>query len=100
MLVKTNMWRVIEQCSNCPFKDNGKSIHLDKGRMDEIKADLLAGENFVCHKTLYGLDVNMKLTDESQTPKMCAGAYRFLKKLGKPNQIMQLAQRMGYDEER
>lgn len=97
MIVKTNIWRVLEMCANCPFKDDGEAIHLDEVRVTSIKSDLLNGGNFVCHKTAYGLDVNMEPTDEPQTPKMCAGAYLYLKKMGMPNQIMQLAGRMGHD---
>ena len=97
MTVKCNMWRVLEPCNNCPFLDNGKAIHLAEGRVDSIKQDLLKGGNFVCHKTAHGLDTEMNPTDEPQTPKMCAGAYLYLKKIGKPNEIMQVAERLGQD---
>jgi len=39
----------------------------------------------------------MKSTEE-QAPKMCAGAYEHLKRVGKPNISMRLAAAMGIDE--
>jgi len=96
-LVKSNIYRVLEQCPNCPFNDNGKAIHLEEGGVDKIKEMLLEGGSFNCHKTVYDLDTNMGLT-ESQSPKMCAGAYAFLKREGKPNQIMQVAERLGVEK--
>jgi len=99
MLVKTNEWRVLEPCSNCPFLDNGKAMHLNEGRVDDIKEDLRNGGNFTCHKTVYGLRTDMESDEEStqQQPKMCAGAYLYLKKLRIPNTIMNLAKAMGKD---
>ncbi len=95
-LVKTNEWRVTKMCGNCPFKDDGKAIHLRAGRVDDIKKQLESGESFSCHKTVYNLDVDMNPTEE-QPLKMCAGAYEYLKKINKPNQIMQVAERFGYE---
>ena len=77
--------------------DNGKAIMLNDGRVDEIKKELLEGGSFNCHKTVYDLDENMQAT-QKQEPKMCAGAYRFLKEKKRPNQQMQLAQRFGIEE--
>lgn len=28
-IVKTNLWRCLEYCPNCPFKDNGKAMLLE-----------------------------------------------------------------------
>lgn len=33
-----------------------------------------------------------------QDPKMCYGAYKYLKDNNKPNQVMQIAQRLGVEE--
>lgn len=84
-------------CPNCPFRDDGKAINLEPGRISHIKQELRDGESFSCHKTVYDLDLEMNFTDEPQTRKMCAGAYEYLKKIKKPNQIMQVAKRLGYD---
>ena len=95
--VEVNEWGVLTPCSNCPFLDDGKAVHLNPGRVDEIKEDLLNDGNFVCHKTAYNLDINMEPSELNQTPKMCAGAYLYLKKLNKPNQIMRVAKAFGKD---
>lgn len=98
-VVESNVYRVTQMCSNCPFKDNGKSIQLNEGRVEEIKEMLLEGthKSFNCHKTVYNLDVNMEPYQGTQELKMCAGAYEFLKKQGKPNAQMQIAKRLGIE---
>lgn len=97
-IVKSNIYRCTEYCSNCPFLDNGKKIDLAKGRVDDIKKMLLADVNnsFNCHKTVYNLDNNMNDTEE-QDLKMCYGAYQYLKENSKQNLQMQLAQRLGIE---
>ena len=89
--MKTNIYRCLEPCDNCPLMDDGKKIRLSPERVKEIKQDLERGENFVCHKTIY--DEGMEDSDR----RMCYGAYRYLKRLNKPNQIMQLAERLGVE---
>ena len=83
--MEENIYRIVNECDNCPFVDNGKSIYLDEGRVDAIKAKLLTSdkESFNCHETL-----------DRAHPKMCAGAYKFLKKNGKPSLQMKLAKVM------
>jgi len=95
--VTSEIYRVTKPCNNCPFLDNGKAIMLADGRVDSIKEELLQGGSFNCHKTVYNLDDNMNETEEQEL-KMCAGAYQFLKKENKPNQQMQIAQRLGIKE--
>jgi len=100
-LVETNVYRVLKPCSNCPFTDNGEAMHLRDGRVDEIKAMLLEdkGNSFNCHKTVYNLEKDMSPYDGGKHPlKMCAGAYNFLKKEDKPNDIMQIAERLGIED--
>lgn len=99
-IVKTNIYRCLEHCPNCPFLDNGKAVNLAEGGVDEIKKMLLASDNnsFNCHKTVYNLDNNMHGTEE-QTPKMCYGAYLYLKKNGQSNIQMRLAEHFGIDSE-
>jgi len=99
-IVKTNAYRCLGSCSNCPFSDNGEKIHLKKGDVDLIKEDLLLDDksSFSCHKTIYGLDVNMEPTEEPQSPKMCHGAYQYLKEQNKPNLMMKIAASMGIDK--
>ena len=75
--MKSNFWRLKEYCSSCPFQGH---MHLDKGRLQQIKDDLLADDHstFICHKTLDG------------EYKTCYGAYVFLKEQGRPNLQMRL----------
>lgn len=77
-------------CNNCPFRGDEHAIALEEGRLDSIKESLLNGESFTCHKTIYEGGNN-------DVPKMCAGAYEFLKKENRPNQIMQIADRLGVE---
>ena len=88
MNVETNAWRCTKPCKNCPLMDNGKSMHLEEGRVDAIKVDLEKGNSFSCHVTVYE-------SDEQQ--KLCYGAFKHLKDINKPNQIMQVAKRLGYE---
>ncbi len=39
-----DIYRCTNYCNNCPFKDDGKAMHLDVGRVDQIKATLLKSE--------------------------------------------------------
>ena len=94
-VVKTNLYRCTEPCVTCPFYND---IGLDKNRIPEIKKSLLKGESFVCHKTFYNLSNDDRGDTVEQEPKMCYGAYEFLKKKDKPNTIMQIAERLGYEE--
>ena len=95
--MKTNIYRCITPCNNCPFLDEGKAIHLDDGRMDDIRKGLDEGGSFNCHKTAYSLDDNMQPLGENIALKMCHGAYEYLKAKGKPNQVMQVAERLGIE---
>ncbi len=101
-MVKPNLtpeiYRCTNYCKNCPFKDNGKAIHLEEGRVDQIKATLLKSDNesFNCHKTAYNLDEDMNPT-LPQKLKMCYGAYLYLKEQNKPNLQMKLATHLGME---
>jgi hypothetical protein len=90
-LVKTNIYRCLNYCDNCPFRDNGKKINLKDGRVKEIQRELLKSDSsFNCHKTVYDLDSKM-LSTKHQDKKMCYGAYKFLKDQNKENIQMKLA---------
>lgn len=98
-IVKTNIYRCTEYCPNCPFLDDGLKIGLTDGRVDSIKDYLLESDSnsFSCHKTVYNLDNKMD-GSEDQSPKMCKGAFDFLKKKGQPNIMMRLAVSMGIEK--
>lgn len=93
-----SVYRCEKHCSNCPFLDDGKSINLREGRVDDIKETLLSSdsESFNCHKTVYNLDENMNETDEQEL-KMCYGAFRYLQDNSRANTQMRLAYMMGID---
>ena len=101
IVVGTNEYRCLGFCKNCPFKDNGKEINLSDGRVADIKKLLDSDDNksFSCHKTVYNLDENMNPTKE-QSPKMCYGAYKYLRDKGSPNIMMRIAYSMGIDSPR
>ena len=96
--LKPDIYRCTNYCKNCPFKDNGKAVHLEEGRVDQIKATLLKSDNesFNCHKTVYNLDDGMNPTPP-QKLKMCYGAYLYLKEQNKPNLQMKLASHLGME---
>ena len=94
-VIRTNEYRCLEQCKNCPFKDNGKSIGLREGRVDSIKKDLLNNYTigFSCHKTVHNLDIDMNPVEPEQENKFCFGAYEFLKKQERPNLLMVIGEK-------
>ena len=98
-MVKTNQYRVLKMCPNCPFRTDGKQIELQPGRLDEIKRKLREDDSssFTCHKTAHNLDLNMKPT-EHQDPKMCAGAYEYLIEIQRPNVMMRMAHAFGIEK--
>ena len=98
--VPSNIYRCTKYCNNCPFKDNGKKIHLHPDRLQNIIDELLADDNnsFNCHKTVYNLDNDMEPT-EPQKLKMCYGAFITKVKHNSLNLQMRLALLYGLDPE-
>ena len=80
-------------CSNCPFtRDNAHRFNLPAARVEEI----LNGPAFQCHKTVnYGACEDPPRRHGSK-PQQCAGLMALLHAAGRPNQIMQVAQRLGH----
>ena len=90
--MKTNIYRCVEPCDSCPFVDR-KTLHISEARLNQIKADLDKGGSFNCHKTAYPetfgvADIGLR---------MCWGAWYYLAKQGKKNQVMQVAERLGVE---
>ena len=84
-------------CDNCPFLTTGAGVALTGGRWREIQDTLVREQgHFPCHKTVdYSDDGAGKVTPKSQH---CAGALIVLERIGKPNQWMRIAERLGlYD---
>lgn len=88
-------------CPSCPFRTDTPPF-LHPGRAKEIMGFLLADHTFQCHKTV---DYD-KVSDEGEVDgataarevnaQHCAGALILLEKLGKPNQLMRIAERIGH----
>jgi hypothetical protein len=70
---KTFLWRMQEQCNNCPFATEGLGLQLrrslGKGRWKEIVASVMRGDRFPCHKTTQATGNGTEL--------FCAGALDF-----------------------
>lgn len=82
-------------CPHCPFRKDVPGF-LSRGRAQEI-ADSLGklGQSFTCHETndYDGETGEAVVTIES---RHCAGAALVLEAERKPNQLMQVAERLGY----
>lgn len=83
------MFNMKKPCVNCPFrKGAGRSFRLREGRLTEI----VNATAFQCHKTV---DYSGDEPDAGARPQQCAGLMSVLIKEECPNQIMQIASRMG-----
>ena len=82
------MFRLRKPCNNCPFRRGGL-IGLHPERIEEI----VNGPAFQCHKTV---DYSEDTPGQGDRPQQCAGLMAFLHKIDQPNQIMQVAERLGY----
>jgi len=86
------MFDLKQPCNNCPFrKDHGHTFALGSARLREIKT----ATAFQCHKTV---DYDNYDDDEKRSgarPQQCAGLMAVLLRDGSPNNIMQIAQRIG-----
>lgn len=81
-------------CKDCPFiVGSSTNRTLAEGRITEIVKDITEeNATFSCHKT-----INYDERDMS-TEQHCAGALIYAKKSGKPNTMLQIAERFGiYD---
>lgn len=86
------MFKLTRPCANCPFrKDQGHLFGLGRERLTEI----FNAVAFQCHKT-----VDYKTEDgegsPGDKPQQCAGLMSILHRAGRPNQIMQVGERLGY----
>lgn len=85
------MFEVKRPCKDCPFvKGSSTNITLAEGRIKEIINELHSDKSFSCHKT-----VNYNNVEDTSKNNFCAGAMNYLIKEGKPNQPMQIAERLG-----
>lgn len=82
-------------CSNCPFLDSENSIAhtLCEGRVDGIKADLLADDmtGFICHKTSSGIEDDDGDYRHSGKESQCMGAMAWMYNQRRFNVLMRIA---------
>jgi hypothetical protein len=85
------MFKLTRPCATCPFrKDLGGKFGLRTERLRQIAA----GPAFQCHKTV---DYEESFEgDPGDNPQQCAGLMSILHREGRPNQIMQVGQRLGH----
>lgn len=83
-------------CAECPFRSDIRPyLHPDRARgiTDAILRD---GVTFTCHKHLNGeSDEDKERYTPAPDDQHCAGAMILLQKMDRPNQIMQVASRLG-----
>lgn len=84
------MFKLRRPCANCPFRrSQGWAFGLRRERLKEI----VAAPAFQCHKTV---DYDDDDPAPGERPQQCAGLMAVLHRAGRPNQIMQVAERLGH----
>jgi hypothetical protein len=79
-------------CHDCPFRSDVPR-YLAPARYLQIAESLVdRGESFTCHKTNDFSGDEVRVTDKSCS---CAGAMIWLQHQDKPNQLMQVMERLG-----
>lgn len=91
-------WRVEKMCNNCPFqkKGPGRRLALSLRRFGDIKAGLLRGDYFMCHKTTTS-DDDLDETEEGGPGAgglYCAGALDFQGRHGVSSQYARVCERL------
>jgi hypothetical protein len=88
----SDRFRLTRPCHGCPFRTDDSAVRLTRARVSSIERSLLQS-TFDCHETT-------GVTDEMPAKGLahCAGALILLEKLGRPSQMMRIAERLGmYD---
>ena len=81
-------------CNNCPFTRKSTEGWLGEDRASEFADAIYSLDStFSCHKTLSIDDEGD--THEHKDSQHCAGAMILLEKMGKPNQMMRISERLG-----
>lgn len=85
------MFNLKQPCNDCPFRKGNSVAFLTRERLESI----FDAPAFQCHKTVdySGEDREGRAGDK---PQQCAGLMAVLHRSGKPNQIMQVAERLGH----
>ena len=83
-------------CANCPFRTDKEeqSGWLGEERAEDIIDAITRRQGtFSCHKTNIQDDGELQETRDSEH---CAGALILLEKMGRPNQLMRISERLGF----
>lgn len=89
------MFKLTRPCSTCPFRI-GQSFFLGKARLREI----FAAPAFQCHKTVDYENFEDARLRQGNKPQQCAGLMSLLARADRPNQIMQVGERLGHFDPR
>lgn len=81
-------------CEHCPFRKDIEP-YLRPERAQEIATGLAEGAEFSCHKTTVP-DAEDEGLVQGPGNRFCAGAMATLEREGHPNQLMRMAERMGF----
>lgn len=81
-------------CGNCPFRTD-RVPFLDRERAQDIADSLAADASFHCHKTV-DYDSEDGTGEITQESKHCAGALIVMEHENRPNQMMRIAERIGF----
>lgn len=86
------MFKLTRPCATCPFrKGNGPAFQLAAAWLREIEK----APAFQCHKTVDYDHFGHSRLQQGEHPQQCAGLMSLLHRAGRPNQIMQVGQRLG-----
>lgn len=86
------MFKLTRPCVTCPFrKGQGPLFMMDEERVREI----VEQPSFQCHKTVDYETWEDPIGRQGKHPQQCAGLMSLLHRAGKPNQIMQVGERLG-----
>jgi len=85
-------------CNNCPFRTDSLKGWLGSARAKEISFSIIHQQGtFPCHKTVdYDREDEEGSGVVTQDSQHCAGAMIMLEHMKKPNQMMRIAERLGF----
>lgn len=85
---------LVRPCEHCPFRTGRRKGWLGEERALKIAESLSRDQSFACHNTTeFDYEGEHILRSDEQH---CAGAAILLEHLGHPNQMMRIAERLGF----
>lgn len=89
------MFNLKRPCDNCPFRSDVKPF-IYAARAREIVRSLEQNGMFHCHKTI-SHDEETSEYVASKDDQLCAGASIVMLKMERPNQMLRIGMRTGWD---